>query len=94
MKPKKSKIAEKIQSLHIQSHSYPSRREIITKCESGSFHPILTTKGMGQSIADKTRTIKAVSEGCGRIFGDKPLNVASDELRAEFEADKRIGKTA
>ena len=76
MTTKAKKLRDKIGSLHIQSHSYPSRREIIEKCESGFVRPLLKTKGMGRSHSDNARFKRLYDENFDRIFGSKPLNVS------------------
>ena len=84
----KSNIVEKVKTIHTQAHHYPSRREIITKCESGSFHPILTTRGMGETLADQKRTDKAFGQCIERLFGPRRLNIATEPIDAEH-AEKR-----
>lgn len=86
----KTNAIEHLKTAHIQAHHYPSRREIIEKCESGSFHPILTNKGRGRNIAEMKATDKAFGEGIERIFGKKPLNIAPKELLDEFDRDRGI----
>ena len=80
MAKKKPTIVEKVKTLHIQSHSYPSRGEIITKCEAGSLHPMLKTKGMGRSYAENAREARVYRENHARIFGERPLNNAKEPI--------------
>ncbi len=59
----------KVKTAQIQVHNYPSRREIIEKCESGSFHPILTNKGRGRSIGDMKKANAKFKANFKRAFG-------------------------
>ena len=69
MATKAEKLRSKVSSLHLQAHNYPSRREIIEKCESGSFHPILKNKGRGRSLAAMKESERKYRENYARAFG-------------------------
>jgi hypothetical protein len=69
MKRKKSKAVINIGSAQIQSHAYPSRQEIITKCESGSFKPILVNKGRGRTLAGMKEASRKYKDNYDKAFG-------------------------
>ena len=67
---KKTNTIEKVKTAQIQAHNYPSRREIIEKCESGSLHPILTNKGRGRSISDMKEANSKFQANYDLAFGE------------------------
>jgi hypothetical protein len=69
MRTKKSKAVINIGSAQLQSHAYPSRQEIITKCESGSFNPILKNKGRGATLADMKESNRKFKANYDLAFG-------------------------
>ena len=69
MTTKAKELVDNIKTAQIQSHAYPSRQEIIAKCESGSFHPILKNKGRGGSLGDYKESRRKFRSNWDQAFG-------------------------
>ena len=71
MDSKTKKVVSNIKTAHIQNHNYPSRREIIEKCESGSAKPILTNEGRGRTLDEMKQSNRNFRANWDRAFGKR-----------------------